>query len=317
MSFEHRTNSGPELRRNLSKQTIPENFAMQDEDQKRKFDYIAALREDPVNNLAANTRPLYNLTASDDSIIIKVGGLAKFFLENAEKVGVPITDGDRTFCEGVQDRLRWATERFHIYEHALLGLNVGRTTNVELAELLGRRSEVLYRLFGIGRGELSNEQIIETIKQSSDPRVTDGLYFSMNHHREVIHYPSLLKEFLDKVDKWQDDREAIAKARPTEEPEMFEIHSYDVVGDERADPDRRTHRFIRQEWIEWHQYQHGSVGRGVSYDDTIQTAVATLVKQLFPEGKPVDVEVKVDTHRHQRPGYEVIVRRVVTNAEYF
>lgn len=291
-----------------------------------KYDYIAALREDRVNNMPANERPLYNQTASDDEIIRRVGKLAEFFLANSEKV----TDSERAFCESVVDRLRWANNRFHIYEHALLGLSVGRTTNVELAQLLDGRSDVLYSLFGRDRSQLSNEQILEHIKQSNNPLVTGGLHFDMYRHQTVIHYPSLIKEFLDAVDKWQDDREAAGRLNPMTEPEMLLIVSPPAPEDEGKkevgvrptwrdgrNPAPAVRRFIRREWLDWYGLTHSLSGRGRSFEEATQAAIDILVKQLFPEGKPVDVQVDFDPYSREQNGHEIIIRRVRHNVEYF
>lgn len=283
-----------------------------------KYDYIAALREDRVNNLGGGERPLSPLGNPD--VISKVGKLAEFFLANAENVG----ELDRKFCENIKDELRWQANRFFIYEHALLGLKVGDKNNIELAQLLDGRSEVLYHLFGIQRTELSNEEILDVLKKSSDPRVTDGLYFPMTTYRSVIHYPSLIKEFLDAADKWQDDREKFNKELPEKEPEMFNfISAVDdprTSGIRRSEPnkgDTPTRRFIRREWLDWYTFKNSGIGRGRSYEEACQAAADTLLKQLFPEGKPVDVEVRVEQYARDHAGHEVTVRRVIHNVEYF
>ena len=280
------------------------------EEEVLKYNYVETLRKDHVNHLGGNERPL-SPTGNLDVIDI-VGKLAEFFLANAENVG----DYDRKFCENIKDELRWTSNRFFIYEHALIGLKVCSKNNIELAQLLDGRYEVLYHLFGIDRSELSNEEIIETLKQSNDPRLTGGLYFDMHHHNACIHYPSLIKEFLDAVDKWQDDREKLDPTKQIEEPEMLDIR-IEEQDDSNRDKNPRTRRFLRREWVQWHQQIHGNKGRGMPWESSIKAGVDILLNQLFPEGKPVDVKVNVDTWERSGPGFEIEIRRVVTNAEYF
>lgn len=138
----------------------------------------------------------------------------------------------------VLDELRWTANRWDVFEHGLVRLAQGKTSE-ELNKILDARASVLYWLFDRDDDENgpSNEEIIELCKSSNNPKFTDTITFRRPPGYKGGEPLKLMSYALDAIRVYERNHGPFIP-----QPE------YLIVLEQE---DGSTRRFVNPDWIEW------------------------------------------------------------------
>jgi hypothetical protein len=138
----------------------------------------------------------------------------------------------------VFDELRWVINRWSIFEHGLIRIAQGKTSE-ELFNVIEARSSVLYWLMTRDESPLtpSNEEIIELCKRSNNPKFTDTLTFTIPAGYKGGNPTKLMGEALRTIEIYERNYGPFI-------PEPEYLITIETFG-------TGVRRFVNPEWMDW------------------------------------------------------------------
>lgn len=199
--------------------------------------------------------------------------------------------------KAVMDELRWVANRFHIFEHGLIRIAQG-TTSDELTQILDTRASALYWLFDRDNDGPSNEEIIELCKQSNNPKFTDTITFRRPPGYKAGEPLKLMGAALDAIRVYERNYGPFIP-----EPEYLIV----------LEQDNGIRRFINPAWIEW----------WTEYSDRVAHPLDEVEKRLResfadrPHLAGLDVRVKRKAEVHEILKDDVERHEVIVSYQAF
>lgn len=250
-------------------------------------------KEVEVNKIlaAAGDRPMPGTNIDDvinllESAILKVPA-------NILKKGLPAALDIKV----VLDELRWVANRFHVFEHGLIRIAQG-TTSDELTQILDTRASALYWLFDRDNEGPSNEEIIDLCKQSNNPKFTDTITFRRPPGYKGGEPLKLMSAALDAIRVYERNYGPFIP-----EPEYLIV----------LEQDKGLRRFINPAWIEW----------WVEYSDRVKhplEEVENRLRESFTDRSNLtglDVRVKHKAEVHEIFKDDVVRHEVFVSYQAF
>lgn len=165
----------------------------------------------------------------------------KFLEGSIDRVPVKVLDKAmlvKMNLKDVFDELRWMANRWNVFEHGLIRIAQGKTSE-ELEAILEARAGVLYWLLPRDNDEASatNEEIIELCKRSNNPKLTDTITFNIPPGYKGGQPLRLMSEAMTAVERYERNYGPFVA-----EPQQLIV---------MVQEDESVRRFVNPEWIDW------------------------------------------------------------------